>query len=134
VQSFAGDLDDYQRMVADNANQATGSSKQSKKPSSVEPAQSGGRQGRQRQAQMRQDKADRLKPLKKELQQLETTMQNHQAEWALLEAKMLTPLSGAEMAELGRTMKAKQQQMAQAEERWLALSEELDAMGQQSPA
>jgi len=130
VQPFAGDLDDYQRMVADNASQATGSGKQSKKPSPVESAQSGGRQGRQRQAQMRQDKADRLKPLKKELQQLETTMQNHQAEWALLEAKMLTPLSGAEMAELGRTMKAKQQQMAQAEERWLALSEELDAMDQ----
>jgi ATP-binding cassette subfamily F protein 3 len=57
-------------------------------------------------------------------------MQNHQAEWALLEAKMLTPLSGAEMAELGRDMKAKQQQMAQAEERWLALSEQLDAMDQ----
>jgi len=134
VQSFAGDLDDYQRMVADNTSQATGSTKLSKKPSAVEPAQSGGRQGRQRQAQMRQDKADRLKPLKKELQQLETSMKNHQAEWALLEAKMQTPLSGAEMADLGRQMKSKQQQMAQAEERWLALSEELDALGQQSPA
>ena len=134
VQSFAGDLDDYQRMVADNTSQATGSTKLSKKPSAVEPAQSGGRQGRQRQAQMRQDKADRLKPLKKELQQLETSMQNHQAEWALLEAKMQTPLSGAEMADLGRQMKSKQQQMAQAEERWLALSEELDALGQQSTA
>jgi ATP-binding cassette subfamily F protein 3 len=53
VQSFAGDLDDYQRMVADNTSQATGSTKLSKKPSAVEPAQSGGRQGRQRQAQMR---------------------------------------------------------------------------------
>ena len=134
VQSFAGDLDDYQRMVADNTSQATGSPKLSKKPSAVEPAQSGGRQGRQRQAQMRQDKADRLKPLKKELQQLETSMKNYQAEWALLEAKMQTPLSGAEMADLGRQMKSKQQQMAQAEERWLALSEELDALGQQSPA
>ena len=134
VQSFAGDLDDYQRMVADNTSQATGSTKLSKKPSAVEPAQSGGRQGRQRQAQMRQDKADRLKPLKKELQQLETSMKNYQAEWALLEAKMQTPLSGAEMADLGRQMKSKQQQMAQAEERWLALSEELDALGQQSPA
>ncbi len=134
VQSFAGDLDDYQRMVADNTSQATGSPKLSKKPSAVEPAQSGGRQGRQRQAQMRQDKADRLKPLKKELQQLETSMKNYQAEWALLEAKMQTPLSGAEMADLGRQMKSKQQQMAQVEERWLALSEELDALGQQSPA
>jgi ATP-binding cassette subfamily F protein 3 len=134
VQSFAGDLDDYQRMVADNTSQATGSTKLSKKPSAVEPAQSGGRQGRQRQAQMRQDKADRLKPLKKELQQLEASMQNHQAEWTLLEAKMQTPLSGAEMADLGRQMKSKQQQMAQSEERWLALSEELDAMGQQSTA
>jgi ATP-binding cassette subfamily F protein 3 len=79
---------------------------------------------------MRQEKADLLKPLKKELQQLESSMQAHQAEWALLEAKMLTALSGAEMAELGRDMKAKQQQMAQAEERWLALSEQLDAMDQ----
>ena len=130
VESFAGDLDDYQRMVADNANQATGSGKSSKNPSAVEPQQPGGRPSRQRQAQMRQEKADLLKPLKKELQQLETSMQNHQAEWALLEAKMLTPLSGAEMAELGRDMKAKQQQMAQAEERWLALSEQLDAMDQ----
>jgi len=134
VQSFAGDLDDYQRMVADSTSQATGSTKLAKKPSAQEPGQSAGRQGRQRQAQMRQDKADRLKPLKKELQQLETSMQTHQSEWALLEAKMQTPLSGAEMADLGRQMKSKQQQMAQAEERWLALSEELDALGQQSPA
>ena len=83
---------------------------------------------------MRQDKSDRLKPLKKELQQLESSMQAHQAEWAQLEAKMLSPLTGAEMSDLGRQMKSKQQQMAQAEERWLALSEELDAMGQQSTA
>ena len=130
VESFAGDLDDYQRMVADNTPRSDGSAKVSKKPAALEPAQPGGRQSRQRQAQMRQDKADRLKPLKKELQQLETSMKNHQAEWALLEVKMQTPLSGAEMADLGRQMKSKQQQMAQAEERWLALSEQLDAMGQ----
>jgi ATP-binding cassette subfamily F protein 3 len=130
VQSFAGDLDDYQRMVADNTPRSDGSAKVSKKPAALEPAQPGGRQSRQRQAQMRQDKADRLKPLKKELQQLETSMQTHQSEWALLEAKMQTPLAGAEMADLGRQMKSKQQQMAQAEERWLALSEQLDAMGQ----
>jgi ATP-binding cassette subfamily F protein 3 len=134
VQSFAGDLDDYQRMVADNTNQATGSAKPFKKSNAAQPAPAGGRQGRQRQAQMRQDKADRLKPLKKELQQLEASMQTHQSEWALLEAQMLLPQTGAEMAELGRQMKSKQQQMAQAEERWLALSEELDALGQQSPA
>jgi len=130
VQSFAGDLDDYQRMVADNTPRADGSTKPAKKTAAVEASATGGRQGRQRQAQLRQDKSDRLKPLKKELQQLESALQTHQSEWALLEAKMLTPLSGAEMAELGRDMKGKQQQMAQAEERWLALSEQLDAMDQ----
>ena len=134
VESFAGDLDDYQRMVADNTPRADGSSKSSKKTAVFDASPSGGRPSRQRQAQMRQDKADRLKPLKKELQQLETSMQTQQSEWALLEAKMLSPLSGAEMADLGRQMKSKQQQMALAEERWLALSEELDALGQQSPA
>ena len=134
VESFAGDLDDYQRMVADNTPRADGSSKSSKKTAVFDAPPSGGRPSRQRQAQMRQDKADRLKPLKKELQQLETSMQTQQSEWALLEAKMLSPLSGAEMADLGRQMKSKQQQMALAEERWLALSEELDALGQQSPA
>ena len=134
VESFAGDLDDYQRMVADNTPRADGSSKSSKKTALLDPSPQGGRPSRQRQAQMRQDKADRLKPLKKELQQLETSMQTQQSEWALLEAKMLSPLSGAEMADLGRQMKSKQQQMALAEERWLALSEELDALGQQSPA
>jgi ATP-binding cassette subfamily F protein 3 len=134
VESFAGDLDDYQRMVADNTPRADGSSKSSKKTAVLDAPPSGGRPSRQRQAQMRQDKADRLKPLKKELQQLETSMQTQQSEWALLEAKMLSPLSGAEMADLGRQMKSKQQQMALAEERWLALSEELDALGQQSPA
>ena len=134
VESFAGDLDDYQRMVADNTPRADGSSKSSKKTALSDPSPQGGRPSRQRQAQMRQDKADRLKPLKKELQQLETSMQTQQSEWALLEAKMLSPLSGAEMADLGRQMKSKQQQMALAEERWLALSEELDALGQQSPA
>ena len=134
VESFAGDLDDYQRMVADNTPRADGSSKSSKKTAVLDAPPSGGRPSRQRQAQMRQDKADRLKPLKKELQQLETSMQTQQSEWALLEAKMLSSLSGTEMADLGRQMKSKQQQMALTEERWLALSEELDALGQQSPA
>ena len=134
VESFAGDLDDYQRMVADNTPRADGSSKSSKKTALSDPSPQGGRPSRQRQAQMRLDKADRLKPLKKELQQLETSMQTQQSEWALLEAKMLSPLSGTEMADLGRQMKSKQQQMALTEERWLALSEELDALGQQSPA
>ncbi len=134
VESFAGDLDDYQRMVAENTPRADGTAKSAKKAAPMEPAPPGGRSSRQRQAQMRQDKSDRLKPLKKELQQLETAMQTHQSEWALLEAKMLLPQTGAEKADLGRQMKTKQQQMAQDEERWLALSEQLDAMGQQSPA
>ena len=77
---------------------------------------------------MRQDKSVLLKPLKAELQQLEKTMQGHQSEWTSLEAKMLTPLSGPEMSELGRKMKLQRQQMDAAEERWLVLSEQLDAI------
>jgi ATP-binding cassette subfamily F protein 3 len=128
VQSFTGDLDDYQRMVADQSAGKKPTAEITNKAPSAQVNPQGSRQARQRQAQMRQDKSVLLKPLKAELQQLEKTMQGHQSEWTSLEAKMLTPLSGPEMSELGRKMKLQRQQMDAAEERWLVLSEQLDAI------
>jgi ATP-binding cassette, subfamily F, member 3 len=134
VQSFAGDLDDYQRMVADQAagkTETTASNpKAAAKPVNAPNHPSGSRSSRQRQAQMRQDQSVLLKPLKAELLALEKTMQLHQAEWAGMETQMLKPLTGPEISELGRKMKQQRQQMDQAEERWLALSEELEALQQ----
>jgi ATP-binding cassette subfamily F protein 3 len=134
VQSFAGDLDDYQRMVADQAagkSQATAATpKSAAKPANQTTHPSGSRSSRQRQAQMRQDTSVLLKPLKAELLALEKTMQLHQEEWAGMETLMLKPLTGPEISELGRKMKQQRQQMEQAEERWLALSEQLEALQQ----
>ena len=69
-----------------------------------------------------------MKPLKAELQALEKTLQMNQAQWADMETQMLKPLTGPEISELGRQMKLQRQQMDLAEERWLVLSEQLEAL------
>ncbi len=132
VQTYAGDLDDYQRMVAEQSSvqtEATAATKKSKSSNANSPLNSSvSRPSRQRQAQLRQDRFVLMKPLKAELQALEKTLQMNQAQWADMETQMLKPLTGPEISELGRQMKLQRQQMDLAEERWLVLSEQLEAL------
>jgi ATP-binding cassette subfamily F protein 3 len=67
-----------------------------------------------------------LRPLKKELQQLESQLAHAQAEQARLEALLAVSSDPAELAEQGKRLKSVMLDIEQLEERWLALSEQME--------
>ncbi|HSV53953.1 MAG TPA: ATP-binding cassette domain-containing protein, partial [Burkholderiaceae bacterium] len=152
VSPFDGDLDDYQRYLLDEAKRQRELARETaraedaaarpvaKAEKSVEPnAQStraiGGfasdnsasnRDQRRLDALARQQLADRIKPLKRELERSEHAMANLNQEKAALESRLGQPISQAEMAEAGKRMKAIHDSITSIEERWLALSEQIE--------
>jgi ATP-binding cassette subfamily F protein 3 len=78
-------------------------------------------------AQKRQQLAAQTRPLKRELEQNEQRMASIETEKAQLEQLLTTPVSPAEMADAGRRLKALADEVAQLEERWLELSQLLEA-------
>jgi ATP-binding cassette subfamily F protein 3 len=82
---------------------------------------------RRQQAQQRQQLATRLKPLKKELEQSERRIATLEGEKSQIEARLSGALPPQEIAEAGRRLKAVGDELAQLEERWLALSGEIEA-------
>jgi len=90
------------------------------------PAVSSGEQ-RKMDAQRRQQMAAQTRPLKKELEQNEQRMAAIEKEKSALEQQLSTPLPPAEIAEAGRRLKALSDEVAVLEERWLALTAQLEA-------
>jgi ATP-binding cassette subfamily F protein 3 len=84
---------------------------------------------RKQSAQNRTQVAAKTRPLRIELQQIDTRMEKLAAEKAELEATMSTgKLSGAEIAESGRRLAHVGAEVAKLEERWLELSEQIEAL------
>ena len=153
VEPFDGDLDDYQRYLLDESKRlreeakagATASAAQATEviaappataPSPATPAApvapaaaalSAGEQ-RKQDAQRRQQMAAQTRPLKKELDSIDQRMPKIEKEKSELEAQLSRPLPAAEIADAGRRLKALSDEMATLEERWLELSEQLQAM------
>jgi len=154
VVDFDGDLDDYQRYLLDEAkrlreearlarddsNAAASSapaapatqaaaSPSPKAPSApaAEPATNGKNQ-RKQDAQERQLRGERAKPLKRELAQVDQELAAAGSEKALLEKRLAEPLAPADIAEAGKRLKALNDQIDQLEERWLSLSDQLEAL------
>jgi ATP-binding cassette, subfamily F, member 3 len=150
VAPFDGDLDDYQRYLLDEAKRQRELAREtaraddaaallaSQKPvqneqsaraiGSVASADNAASQRDQRRldAASRQQLADRIKPLKRELDRAEHALSNLQREQSELEQRLSQPIAPAEMAEAGKRMKAIQENLAAVEERWLALSEQIE--------
>ncbi|TNF62135.1 MAG: ATP-binding cassette domain-containing protein [Burkholderiales bacterium] len=139
IAPFDGDLDDYQRYLLDVARQAResqraevrenretprGSPLTEQQP--VEPALRGAEQ-RRRDAARRQTQAERLRPLKKELAQVDRDLVALHGEKTELETRLGQPLAPAELAEAGRRLKAVSAQIEALEERWLELGETIEA-------
>ena len=148
VEPFDGDLDDYQRYLLDeskrlreeaknaskSAQQAAASAPQATPepiaaptPSSTTataPALSAAEQ-RKQDAARRQQLAAQTRPLKRELEQNEQRMTAIEKEKSTLEAQLSSPLPPAEIAEAGRRLKTLSDEMAALEERWIAVSEQL---------
>jgi ATP-binding cassette, subfamily F, member 3 len=70
----------------------------------------------------------RTKPLKRELEQAEQRMAALQADKAALEARLATALPPAEIAQAGKQLKVVSEQLHALEERWLALSDDLESI------
>ena len=130
VSPFDGDLDDYQKYLLDEAKRLREVAKQevvaaAPPPPAAPPPQ----EQRKQDAQQRQQQTARAKPLKRELEQAEKKMAELNAEKAGLEARMATALPPPEIARTGKRMKELADQLHALEERWLALSADLEAMG-----
>jgi ATP-binding cassette, subfamily F, member 3 len=147
VEPFDGDLDDYQRYLLEESKRLREEARNSAQatPTLADvPAASpalkaavasnasgpalGSAEQRKLDAQRRQQQAAQTRPLKKELDSIEQRIPAIEAEKTALEARLSTPLPAAEIAESGRRLKTLSEELEHLEERWLALSEELQAI------
>jgi ATP-binding cassette subfamily F protein 3 len=93
------------------------------------PPATSSREQRQQDAQERQQRAERQKPVKRELTKAETRLAAATSERDALEARLAQPLPPAEIADTGKRLKTVNDEIAQLEELWLRLSDELEALG-----
>ncbi len=127
IAPFDGDLDDYQRYLLDESKRLREQAKLDRSAALVQPV-AVAVEPRKHDAQQRQQISARIKPLRKELEQADTRMAQLAQDKAALEARLSTRLAAAEMAEAGKKLKAVNDELASLEERWLALSGEIEAL------
>jgi len=136
VGDFDGDLDDYQRYLLDEAKRlreeakvATREAVSAAAAAAAAPvAAPAAPQQRKQDAQERQQRSDQAKPIKREIAQIDERLAAAGTERAALEARMSQPLPSAEIAEAGKRLKALNDEIGRLEERWLALSDQLEAL------
>jgi ATP-binding cassette subfamily F protein 3 len=147
VEPFDGDLDDYQRYLLDESkrlreqaqNRAANAAKEeqaaaaaalvaAKAAPAPEAPKLGGAEQRKADAQRRQEMNEKLRPLKRELAEVDKRLASLNAEQAQLNERLLVNLPPAELAEIGKRLKAIDTELAEREERWLELSEALQAL------
>ncbi|MFZ9335443.1 MAG: ABC-F family ATP-binding cassette domain-containing protein [Burkholderiaceae bacterium] len=139
VEPFEGDIDDYQRYLLEEARRireahalaSAAASAASAGVSASAPASTAAviprpAQDRKAAALARQALAEKLRPIKRELESTEQAMTRLQAEKESLESRLMTALTPAELAEAGRSLKAVNESLQAAEERWLELSEHIE--------
>ena len=144
VRSFDGDLDDYQRYLLDLAQQrreAAAATRQAEGGATAEAdghamaagaaakPLSGGALRKQQQAQ-RQHYLNQRRPLQKQLDQIEADMAALGAEKTALEERLCQPMPAEDIAAAGKQLKTVQQQLDEAEERWLQVSASLEELDQ----
>jgi len=126
VSPFDGDLDDYQKYLLDEAKRLREVARAETAAAAPPPPPTPAPQ--QQRQQQRQQLATRIKPLKRELEQAEKRMAELNAQKAALEARLSTSLPRADMAQVGRQLKAINDELQALEERWLALSGDIEAI------
>ncbi|MDM0044363.1 ATP-binding cassette domain-containing protein [Variovorax dokdonensis] len=152
VSDFDGDLDDYQRYLLEESRRlreaaraaalveaapevvptpAPEQGKSAPVPAAApeSPALSGKEQ-RQQDAAARQKLAEQRRPLQRELARIEARLTPAGEERDALQAKLSQNLSSEQFAETGRQLKAREDEIAQLEEQWMLLSEQLQGLTQ----
>ena len=87
-----------------------------------------GRDQRRVDAQERQQRAEQEKPLKREIARIDERLSAIGKEKAVLEQRLAERLPAAEIAETGKRLKALAGEIEGLEERWLALSDQLETL------
>ncbi len=147
VKPFDGDLDDYQRWLLERsreaqralsgkADKADKAEKAAKAPAPAPvaaapaaPKPVAPREDRKVAGQARQALAAKTRPLRNELAQIDSRMEKLGAERAKLEAGIVDGrIAGADIAEAGRQLNHIGAEVAVLEERWLELTEQIEAL------
>ncbi len=145
VAPFDGDLDDYQRYLLDEAKRQRDEAKKSTTGpaspiatkniaiNSIAASERGifdaqKSSGKKETAQRRQQQADAARPLRRELEKIDQRMQSLHSENASLEILLTTVRSPAEIAQAGKRLKTIEAELGALEERWLMLTEQIDAV------
>lgn len=147
LEPFDGDLDDYQRWLLERSREAAralrsaaapvaAAAAAAPSPASAPPAPAPAPArpvDRKAAAQARARLADRTRPLRRELESLDARMASLGQEREALEAGLgRADLDPAGMAEHGRRLKQIADELEGAEERWLALQDEIETLGAQA--
>ena len=144
VSPFDGDLDDYQKYLLDYAKRQR---EEAKKSGGAVPAQtavpaatkavtpapeitSGKDSSEQRklEAKARQQQSEATKPLRKELEKIDSKMQSLNSERASLQALLTTTTAPVEIAQTGKRLKTIENDLDSMEARWLELTEQIEAV------
>jgi len=154
VEDFDGDLDDYQRWLAEQAklqaqavkaSAAAAKAAPAAKPVAAAPApmapapnaaaepatpaRKDGKDDRKLSAQARQKLNDLTRPLRNELTKLDTRMPLAQAEHAQVQERLCdASLSVADRTEQGKRLKALGDELETLEMRWLELTDEIERL------
>jgi ATP-binding cassette subfamily F protein 3 len=138
VAPFDGDLDDYQRYLLDEAKRqreqaraagaasAASAASAQAAPVSAAPAPSPASAPAKLDKQAQQQQLALLRPLKKELQQIEAEINAQQSEQTQLHEQLAASADPAVLAQAGKRLKAVEQALQELEERWLQLSEQIE--------
>jgi ATP-binding cassette, subfamily F, member 3 len=121
IEPFDGDLDDYQRYLLDEAKRGREELKASLKEAKETVTQAPPPVVENKKI------TARLKTLKRDQGKLEQRMLELQTRKQALEARLSKPLPAQEIGELGLELKAIDEELANHEEKWLTISEEIEA-------
>jgi len=126
VQAFDGDLDDYGAWLAGRRAAA--------RPRAAAGDGASRKDQKRAEAAVRQARAESRKPLEKRVRALEATMQKLGDEKARCEAQLASPAfyGGADQAQVAAALREQGRiaaQLEEAENEWLALQEQLEAIG-----
>ena len=148
VAPFDGDLDDYQKYLLDHAKRQREEAKKSggtvsapttapasapvpvavkaiaPGPDKTSPRDTS--EQRKSDARARQQLSDVTKPLRKELEKIDSKMQALNTEKTSLQALLTTTKAPAEIAQTGKRLKTIENDLGTMEERWLALTEQIE--------
>jgi ATP-binding cassette subfamily F protein 3 len=146
VEPFDGDLDDYQKWLLEQSKEAAKAQREADRISAGKPAtpkadakpiakpaakapSTNNRDDRKAQSQARNKRAEQTKPLRTKLERIDKDLAAIAADRAKLEAQMADgSIAGAQLAEAGKRLKKFADEAAALEERWLALTDEIEAM------